>query len=84
MLIIYGRMLWLLLRRDTVQDPLMRGLALGALGGLTGFVISGLVHYNFGDSEVVMIFYFIMGLTLTIKRLSRAQSDYPSSRGAKC
>jgi uncharacterized membrane protein YuzA (DUF378 family) len=41
---------------------------LGALGGLCGFFASGLVHYNWGDSEVVMIFYFIMGLTLAIQR----------------
>jgi hypothetical protein len=31
-------------------------------------MISGLVHYNWGDSEVVMIFYLIMGLSLVIER----------------
>jgi len=45
-----------------------RGIVLGALGGLCGFFLSGLVHYNWGDSEVVMIFYFIMGLSLVVKR----------------
>lgn len=45
-----------------------RGIVLGALGGLCGFFLSGLVHYNWGDSEVVMIFYFIMGLTLVLQR----------------
>jgi hypothetical protein len=45
-----------------------RGIALGALGGLVGFFCSGLVHYNWGDSEVVMIFYFIMGLSLVLYR----------------
>ena len=44
-----------------------RGIVIGALGGLCGFFASGLVHYNWGDSEVVMIFYFIMGLTLSLK-----------------
>ena len=48
-----------------------RGIALGALGGLAGFFSSGLVHYNWGDSEVVMIFYFIMGLTLVLEREAR-------------
>lgn len=47
------------------------GLALGALGGLVGFFVSGLVHYNWGDSEVIMIFYFIMGLMLALNRLTR-------------
>jgi len=44
------------------------GIVLGALGGLAGFFTSGLVHYNWGDSEVVMIFYFIMGLSLFVVR----------------
>jgi len=46
-----------------------RGIVLGALGGLAGFFVSGLVHYNWGDSEVVMIFYFIMGLSLVVARM---------------
>jgi O-antigen ligase len=43
-----------------------RGIVLGAMGGLAGFFSSGLVHYNWGDSEVVMIFYFVMGLSLFV------------------
>ena len=43
-------------------------MVLGALGGLVGFMISGVVHYNWGDSEVVMIFYLIMGLSLFVER----------------
>ncbi len=45
-----------------------RGILLGALGGLAGFFTSGLVHYNWGDSEVVMVWYLIMGLALVIHR----------------
>lgn len=45
-----------------------RGIVLGALGGLLGFFTSGLVHYNWGDSEVVMIFFLIMGLSLIAAR----------------
>jgi hypothetical protein len=36
---------------------------------------SGLVHYNWGDSEVVMIFYLIMGFSLVVERLSREQES---------
>ena len=50
-----------------------RGIVLGALGGLAGFFISGLVHYNWGDSEVIMIFYFIMGLSLVVERHTSTQ-----------
>lgn len=49
-----------------------RGLVLGAFGGLVGFLTSGMVHYNLGDSEVVMIFYFLLGLALAAERLGRA------------
>lgn len=83
LLFIYARMLWRTFRRlgrsiyggqentgDTGQW-IDRGILLGALGGLAGFFTSGLVHYNWGDSEVVMIFYFIMGLSLVLERQSR-------------
>jgi O-antigen ligase len=70
-LFVYGRMLWRLARGGLEGDWAMRGLALGALGGLAGFVAAGLVHYNFGDSEVVMVFYLIMGLSLAAERLNR-------------
>lgn len=47
------------------------GIALGALGGLAGFFVSGLVHYNWGDSEVIMVFYLVMGLSLAMQRFER-------------
>jgi uncharacterized membrane protein YuzA (DUF378 family) len=65
---LYARMLWQLQRRVAKQNWIERGIVLGALGGLVGFMISGLVHYNWGDSEVVMIFYLIMGLSLVVNR----------------
>jgi O-antigen ligase len=73
-LFVYARSLLRALRRETLDGWVERGLLLGALGGLVGFVAGGLVHYNFGDSEVVMVFYFIMGLSLAAERLSRADA----------
>jgi O-antigen ligase len=67
---LYLRMLWQLARRSRGADWIERGLALGAMGGAVGFFVSGLVHYNFGDSEVVMVFYFVMGLALALERLT--------------
>ena len=63
---IYGRMLLTMAKRrdDGEKHSFNRGLALGALGGLIGFFVSGIVHYNWGDSEVVTVLYFIMGLNL--------------------
>jgi O-antigen ligase len=67
---IYARMLWRLARNSTINDWVERGVILGALGGLCGFFVSGLVHYNWGDSEVIMIFYCIVGLNLSISKES--------------
>lgn len=64
---IYLKLLWQTLRRRKL-DWIERGILLGSLGGTIGFLTSGLVHYNWGDSEVVMIFYLIMGLSLAVLR----------------
>jgi len=78
----YARMLFQIVRRssnykiDEVVDNFPRGLALGALGGLAGFFTSGLVHYNWGDSEVVMVLYFIMGLSLVVERMLRSPDAF--------
>ena len=69
---LYAQMLWQLTRR--AQD-FSRGLAIGALGGAIGFFTSGLVHYNWGDSEVVAVFYFIMGLSLIVERIYQRVTD---------
>jgi O-antigen ligase len=65
-LALYALMLWRLARARAPGEWIERGLALGALGGAAGFFTSGLVHYNLGDSEVVMVFYFVMGLALAL------------------
>jgi O-antigen ligase len=69
-LVVYARTLWRSLRSRQQRHWIEAGILLGALGGLAGFLTSGLVHYNWGDSEVVMIFYFIMGLALAVRRLA--------------
>ena len=73
----YVRMLRRLIGEKTKDDAdnFSRGLALGALGGTVGFFTSGLVHYNWGDSEVVTVFYFIMGLCLVVERTNQRIAD---------
>jgi O-antigen ligase len=68
-LFIYARTLWRRIREGTNVPWMERGILLGALGGLVGFFVSGVVHYNWGDSEVVMVLYFVMGLTLALNRM---------------
>lgn len=82
LIVIYARMLWRLARGRLVEDWVERGLVLGALGGLAGFIASGMVHYNLGDSEVAMIFYFLMGLALVVERWTGAEARTGPSGGA--
>jgi O-antigen ligase len=67
----YARMLWRVRRRVPPENWIERGIVLGALGGLLGFMCSGVVHYNWGDSEVVMMLYLIMGFSLVVERMTR-------------
>jgi hypothetical protein len=71
---VYLRMLWQITRRKAIED-FARGLAVGALGGALGFFASGVVHYNWGDSEVVTVFYLIMGLCLVVERTNQQVAD---------
>jgi len=62
-------LLWQLTGREArAPDHLLAGISLGIFGATIGFLLSSLVHYNFGDSEVVMIVYFLMGLAVVIQR----------------
>lgn len=40
------------------------GLLLGATGALAGFFASSLVNYNFGDGEVALVFWWLMGIVI--------------------
>ena len=68
--------LWLMIafwlsiaRAETVaadlSDTHRYGILLGILGALTGFLASSLVNYNYGDAEVAMMFWFLMGTALS-------------------
>ena len=47
--------------RTTNTNPLVFSLSMGALAAFLGFHFAGLFEYNFGDSEVQLLFWFIMG-----------------------
>ena len=51
-------------RAADLSDTNYYGILLGTLGALTGFLMSSMVNYNYGDAEVVMMFWFLMGIGL--------------------
>jgi O-Antigen ligase/PDZ domain len=61
-------------RAADLSDTNFYGILLGTLGALTGFLMSSLVNYNYGDAEVAMLFWFLMGIALS--------TDYADSSSA--
>jgi len=66
---------WLKLWRDTsiaseLSDTNWYGMLLGASGALTGLLASSVVNYNYGDSEVAMMFWWVMGIANLESRIA--------------
>jgi hypothetical protein len=47
---------------------------LGALGALSGFLLSSLVNYNYGDAEVAMLFWWLMGAAMVVAGEKREEA----------
>ncbi len=76
--------------RDS-SDTNRHGLLLGATGAIAGFFLSSLANYNFGDGEVALVFWWLMGVVVVLSPLNsssqltndldgrlRARGDYRS------
>ena len=44
-----------------------RWIVLSAVAALTGFMVAGFFEYNFGDSEVLLLFLFIVSIPYGIR-----------------
>jgi O-antigen ligase len=53
------------------QDPLMRALGLGMVGGLVGMIVANQFSYCFGSQEVTGYFWLLSGLTMRAVLLER-------------
>ncbi|MGH8056292.1 MAG: hypothetical protein ACREOH_03525, partial [Candidatus Entotheonellia bacterium] len=58
----YVRQVWGIYTRLSPQDGRMKALVVGSFASVVGFHIAGLFEYTFGDSEVLMLIYFLMAL----------------------
>lgn len=87
MFAIYWKTLWRGLKAVRDEPPsenglfgastwMDRGILLGCFGGAIGFFASSVVHYNFGDAEVVMALFLLMGVSVRLTQLTGA----PASR----
>ena len=59
-------------RLKGAPDPTLRFLSLSALAALTGFLVAGLFEFNFGDSEVLMLFLFIVSVPFGLEQRTGA------------
>jgi putative inorganic carbon (hco3(-)) transporter len=58
----------------------VRWTILAAIAAVTGFLIAGLFEYNFGDSEVLMLFLFIVSLPYGAYEGSRTKAAHIGER----
>ena len=49
-------------------------LALGILGAFCGLMFNGMVEYNFGDGEILMLLCFLMGLSCVIRQKQQLEA----------
>jgi hypothetical protein len=59
--------------RDT-GDTNSNGMLLGATGAIAGFFASSLVNYNFGDAEVALVFWWLMGIVVVLTPPERVKA----------
>jgi hypothetical protein len=57
----------LVARARDEADRWSYGFALGTLGATSCFLASSVVHYDFGDSVVIFLFWFLMGIALAVR-----------------
>jgi O-antigen ligase len=64
----YVRQAWGVAASLPPQATGARALVLGSLASVASFHVAGLSEYTFGDSEVVMLVYFLMALPFLIQK----------------
>ena len=52
------------------SDWLLGSISLGTLAVLAGFHVNGLFEWNFGDAEIIMILWALVGLTLASQKVA--------------
>jgi hypothetical protein len=63
---VYARSLWRAIKLNKDGNWLDLGILLGCFGGAVGFFAASVVHYNFGDAEVLMVLFMLMGIGMKI------------------
>jgi putative inorganic carbon (HCO3(-)) transporter len=66
----YGQA-WTIFRVRGPDTSRASALVVGSLASITGFHVAGLFEFTFGDSEVIMLVYFLMALPYVVMGVDR-------------
>ncbi|MCZ6776889.1 MAG: O-antigen ligase family protein, partial [Ignavibacteria bacterium] len=69
--------IWMVIARieRSARGDWFRGsLALGGLAVLAGFHVNGLFEWNFGDMEIIMLVWAVVGLVLASEKVSHSEA----------
>jgi len=69
----YGVDTWRIYARVGPEDRQAKALVVGSLACVIGFQIEGLFEYNFGDSVVVPLTYFLMAMPFVVQQACRSR-----------
>ena len=72
-----ARLVRTLAKREPAEDWRVTAAVLGAWGGFLGFVVSSLVHFNWGDSEPMIMTWALMGIASAVARLDGGEGAEP-------
>lgn len=72
---VYARSLWRAIKNNPDRNWMDLGILLGCFGGAIGFFAASVVHYNFGDAEVLMVLFLLMGISMKLARIRNETTD---------
>jgi O-antigen ligase len=72
----YARLAWRTCRSASPEEPVSSAIAAAAFATFVGFHVAGLVEYNFGDTEVLEVFFLVMGAAIVVSRAAGAEERY--------
>jgi O-antigen ligase len=67
----FYRHAWMIFRGLGPGSQGSSALVIGSLASITGFQVAGLFEFTFGDSEVIMVVYFLMALPYIMQGVHR-------------
>ena len=64
-----------LLRLIRKKDPILRLVTVGALAALVGLFVAGFFEYNFGDSEITVLFLYLITIPFALAKIKKTGSQ---------